>query len=219
MKRTILYVLVLALTCGLAGPAKALLIGVSSTPVSSLGDAAAIIAAPAFALNSVAFNTAQQGFNEAQNVLLLSDLSVDGGIILAGTRVNSHMIFLNKEDNTSSFSHFGVKWLFNNQILGVMSATDGSLEFASTAVLGASGTTYPSPPFALRGLEGNNGTGLGGDGYKVDGNILTLGMQIGQPGDWVRVVTAVPEPSTVILLGLGMLGLGVISRRRSQKDK
>lgn len=137
------------------GQSYALLIGVSQIAPSSIAGNAAIILAPAFALDAMVTNTAQQGFDEAQNVLLLTALSVDGGTIAAGTRVNSHMIFFNQAIKKSGVSHTGVTWTFDGTILGVMSDTPGALEDASTLLLGAIGTTYPaSGSFAFRGMEG-----------------------------------------------------------------
>ena len=191
---------------------------------SSFGESAAIISAPAAAMNSVAFNKAMQGFNEAQDVTLGPGVAVDGGgTIAAGVVVNSHMIFLNKKDGVSgTLSHGNVRWAFDGLILGVMSDSTGSLEAASTSQLGAPGTTYDAP-FTARGLEGIPGNGFtANDGYTVLGNAITVGMRVTQPGDWIRVLTisrqdpnfAVPEPTSMALFGLGVLGCGVVARRR-----
>ena len=200
----------LAICLGVA-PAEATII--SFTPgLSSFGASASIIAAPGQVLNSVAFNTAQQGFDERQGVLLGANLSIDGGSIAAGTTVDSHMIFLNKQDGVGGTLSHTVTWTFSGAILGVMSNTNGSLEFASSPFLGAIGTTYPAGPFANRGLEG-------GDSYGILGNQLTLTMVVTQPGDWIRVVTApepIPEPGTMLLLGTGVAGLALRRRRRTR---
>jgi len=177
-------------------------------PPSSAGTAPAIIAAPAFAQNSTVFNTGQQGFDEMQNVLLAAPLEVDGGVfIAAGTRVSSQMIFLNKEDGVNgTLSHVDVTWTFDGMVLGVMSDFMGTLEAASTGILGAPGTTYGGP-FNARGMEG-------ADSYSVSGNTVTVSMYVTQPGDWIRVVTAsVPEPTAFLVWGI--LGCcAAIGRRR-----
>ena len=194
-------------------PASATLISVNG-PLSSLGTAAAIITAPGDVNDDAASNTGMEGFDEKQNVLLAAAILVDGGSIAAGTRVNSHMIFLNTDGNTSA-GHFDVVWDFDGAVLGVMSNRNGSLEVNTSTLLGAAGTLYPVAPFAARGLESNNGGGgpFPSDGYTVGINSILVGMSVSEPGDWIRVITAVPEPTTVLLLGLGLAGLGLRRRR------
>ncbi len=206
---------------GLAPLANAALIGVAQngpgTGDSSAEVAAEIIAAPSDALDDFVTNSAQQGFDEAQGVVTTRDYTMDGGTVLAaGTRVNSHMIFLNSEGNTL-VTHFDVEWEFDGLILGVMSDGGGTLEAASTGELGAAGTNYTAgpgaPPFTARGLEAD-------DGYTIDGALITVNMQVTEPGDWIRVITAadpvvaIPEPHGVALLGLGLVALGLVRRRR-----
>ena len=223
MKTTLHRTAATALLCALAStPAHATLIGVSG-PNSSAGVAAAIIGAPSDALDDLVTNAGMEGFDEAQGVVTTVNHLVDGGgVIAAGTRVNSHMIFLNSQ-GTANLSHFGVTWTFDAPIIGVMSNGNGSLEAASTFELGAPGTNYtlvgpgtgPAAPFPARGLEGNNGTGLGpGDGYLVSGNTIRVSMNVTEPGDWIRVITT-PEPQALSLLGVGLLlaGLGAVRRR------
>ena len=183
---------------------------------SSLGTAAAKIAAPADVRDDAATNTGQQGFDEKQNVLLGADLAVDGDTIAAGTRVDSHMIFLNTEGDTLA-EHFRVLWTFSGTILGVMSNVNGSLEANSSAILGAMGTTY-SGILANRGLE-NTGCNMT-DGYSVAGATLCLTMRVTEPGDWIRVVTAatpVPLPAGLPLLLAGLGGIGLLRARKGAK--
>jgi hypothetical protein len=45
---------------------------------------------------------------------------------------------------------------------------------------------------------------------------INVGMLVTEPGDWIRVVTeaqSVPEPSTMLLLGLGIIGVAVCTRK------
>lgn len=215
-------ILALAGSLLLATQASAALIGVSG-PNSNAGTAATIelSSAIANANDDAAHNTGQQGFDEQQGVLLTSNLNVDGGSISAGTRVDSHMIFLNSGpgNNGTLISHFNVKWLFDGDILGVMSNSNGSLEVNSSSLLGASDVLYPGSAFSARGFEAHpancNGSSTN-DCYAAAGNELTVGMKVTEPGDWIRVITAskVPEPATWLLLGLGLVGT-VVRRRKA----
>lgn len=190
-------------------------------PNSNLGTLPSIIGAPAHVLDDIVTNTGMQGFDEAQNVTTSIAYTTDSGVIAAGTTVDSHMIFLNTQGPNLGV-HAGAVWTFSGNILGIMSDRGGFLEAASSAELGAPGTNYTvgagAPPFPARGLESNNGTGLGAnDGYQmVAPNVLRVSMRVTEPGDWIRVVTAstVPEPATLGILGLGLTVLGFARRRR-----
>ncbi len=193
-----------------ATASNAAITGVSG-PNSSFGAAPEKLAsAPASVTNANQANRGMQGFDEKQNVILPSDISVDGGTIMAGTAVSSHMIFLNKPNGVAgTLSHEDVVWEFDGEILGIMIDINGLDEAASTAVLGAMGTTYGS--FNNRGLERN-------DFVMIDGNKLTVSMFVTQPGDWIRVITAaVPVPAALPLMLAGLAGLGGLSRRKRAK--
>ncbi len=201
MKRSIVFVLAALLVCLLAPQSHALLIGGPD-----------IIAAPAFAIDDApgATNFHEQAFNEQQNVLLGANLAVDGGSIAAGATVSSHMIFLNTPVGAGNASDLQV-WTFDGAILGVMSDQSGTMEAASSSILGATGTTYPGS-FTCRGMESN-------DWYQIIGpNQIEVYMQVSEPGDWIRVVTeadpAIPEPGTLLLLGSGLLGLVGVKKRK-----
>lgn len=190
-------------------PAYSAIISVSG-PLSSLGGTAEIISPPksvnddAEFLNS--YNTAQQGFNEKQQINLIRDILVDGGSISQGTLVSSHMIFLNTgpgHDTTFS-SHQDVLWTFDDIILGVMSNFNASYEVDSTDLLGSDLTTYPLNNSSGRGLDSSSL-----DSYSISGSSLTLSMGVTEPGDWIRVVTAakIPEPTSILLMIAGLLSL------------
>jgi hypothetical protein len=199
MKRFTFYFLMLFVVFGIIGQAEAAIM-LWSGPPSSRGVDPAIIPAPENALNSEAFNSGMEGFDEAQGVLTTAAYATDSGVIPAGTLVNSHMIFLNAEDGTAAMSHVDVTWIFDGPIVGVMSDSNGNLEAASTSELGAPGTNYTVgppgqvAPYPARGMEG-------GDSYTFGGNTITVNMGVSQPGDWIRVITEVIEVSIDIKPG------------------
>ena len=191
--------------------------GASAALINATGSGA-IVAAPTSVLDDAADCTlagngcVMLGFDEQQGVSLGSALSVDGGgTIAAGTLVNSHMIFLNTPGTTRNESN--ATWFFDGIVLGVMSDRNGSLEAASNGELGASGTTYYGGTFGNRGFENSE------DWYSgIGSSMLEVNMLVTEPGDWIRVVTAVnvPEPGTLALMGTGLLGLFGFRRNRNQ---
>ena len=70
----------------------------SQATILNVGPGGKIINPPSSVGDNGAGSTGylQLGFDERQSVLLERDIQVDGGIIKAGTIVDSHMIFLNQ---------------------------------------------------------------------------------------------------------------------------
>ena len=198
----------------IATPASAALVSVLGGP-SSAGTFAAIVPAPPNVNDLGTFTGGLQGFNEAIGVLLAAPLDVDAiADIAAGTLVDSHMIFLNREgfQNGPTLTHIGVEWTFDGIILGTMTDVGGTLEAASNALLGnIPGTLYPGA-FRNRGLEG-------GDSFSVSGNVLTTNFIVSDPGDWIRVVTvsAVPLPAALPLFAGGLALMGLFGRRKKRQ--
>lgn len=193
--------------------------------LSSMGDAASIITAPADMNDDAAFNQAIQAFDEVSGYLLTADLAVDGGLISAGTRVDSHMIFLNSGPGNvgTAIAHGAgpnqnaASFTFDGDILGVMSDRAGSLEVASSDFLGLATALYPVAAFSARGMEGDPLDGrTDNDWYSFLGDTISLGMRVTEPGDWIRVVTVsqVPVPAALPLFLTGLAGLGFAARRR-----
>ena len=189
-----------------ASPAQAAILGVS--------EGGTIIDAPNSTRAHATESNLMQGFDEKQNVFLQEALKVDNGFVDAGIKVNSHMIFLDSPGSTW-VDQKNIEWLFDGDILGIMSDSAGNLEDASNSLLGLEGTTYQK--LNARGFEGN-------DSYSIDGDKLTLSMTVTSPGDWVRVVTkatpeSVPEPASMLgLFAVGAFGT-VSSLKRKNKQK
>ena len=169
------------------------------SPVAPLSGPDVLASPPASVVDSSeaggAANDHQQAFTERRGVVLPADLAVDGGVVAAGTVVDSHMIFFNVADGMPGRSSYRQTWTFDGPVLGVMSDANGALEAASSELLGAPDTTYPVQGFGARGLDLPPGSPLrgsgGGDGegYTVARNAITVSMLVDQPGDWIRVLT------------------------------
>lgn len=207
--------LAVILTVAMAQMAGAAIIGVTG--------GGEIIAPPSDMSDDATTNTTIQGFDERQGIQLSHDLSVDDGLIAAGTWVNSHMLFLNSAGNTrvrAGLNGSPISFIFDGLILGIMSDRNGEKESASNAILGAISTLYPGS-FKARGLE-TNSVAQTNDWYDADGSTLYLGMMVTEPGDWIRVITAspdgelpvVPAPAPAMLLGTGVIALLLVRRRK-----
>ena len=162
-------------------------------------------------------NTAQQGFDELQGVVLSRTINVDGGTIAKGTKVDSHLIFLNTQGGTRADDR--KRWVFSGDIIGVMSNESGSLMNDSNDLLAAFNdyfTTGSSLPFNAAGLEQNNIAT--GDGYTVLGAVLDLRMVVTEPGDWIRVVTVSEVPVTAALWLFAPALMGFLGLRRKSKE-
>jgi PEP-CTERM motif len=97
---------------------------------------------------------------------------------------------------------------FDGPITGVYT-TKANLD-ATNVPYGAPGIDYGSSIFI--GLEPM-------DAFSFVGNVLTIDWHSGDPGDHIRVFTAVPavpEPETYVLFMAGLLAVGFIGRRRSR---
>jgi hypothetical protein len=162
--------------------------------------------------NNTFQNNNLYAFNEDQNIILPSDITVDGGTLTAGTVVASHYVFFDPRNFTGQQGYVD----FDANIIGIATST---AQLSATDFLINNLVTYLNP--GLRGLEG-------GDSAVVDGTIasrLLVNWQASTPGDYVRIFTAqspsgpdprdpdpvdpVPLPAGVFLLlsALGILGL------------
>lgn len=123
----------------------------------------------------------------------------------AGTKVNSHLIWIDSPVDPSPGTANGTV-TFGSKILGYRFST--SAMNATTALLGRDGVTYG----ALAPLESSN------DVLSFSGRTLTYNFtSVNITGDYVRVITAVPEPTTwaMLIAGFSLVGLAARGRRRA----
>lgn len=194
-----------ALAAGLTAPANAAILLGSSDAANGFVK----IANPAgltLGNNSIQSNTLF-GFDELQGVTLTADLNVGNNNpvsrLLAGTKVNSHLIFFDPARNTLVRGSLA----FNGTVLAVI-INDARLA-ATDALFGLRSVTYLTPN--NRGLENNDLT-------FVSQNLFDVRLNAGNPGDFIRVLTAVPEPESwaMMIVGFGLMG-GALRRNRKMK--
>lgn len=171
--------------------------------------AAALLAAPALAADPTASlnrswteyaGTGAIGNNNINNNSTAYWFYESSGTWM-GQAVNSWFVFW---DPKASLDLKGTI-SFDNNILFVH---DEKSELTATAGFNKTGVTYDYSN-ALVGLEAADRSNT-----SFAGNTLTLKWQASNPGDHIRVMTAVPEPSTYLMAASGLLVLGAIARRR-----
>jgi len=151
------------------------------------------------------------GFDEEQNVFLASNLAVDllpgggSGTLSAGQEVASHYIFFDPSVNSSVVGDV----TFDSDIVAVITTRNNLI--ASDALVNLT-ANYLSP--SLRGLESNDGVSI------TAPRTISVDFFAKSPGDYIRVLTqfsptaALPEPGALAIIGVGLLGVGFLRRRR-----
>jgi hypothetical protein len=202
--------------------------------VSTTGAVLNLSFTPTFlVLGDLESNTAIFGFPEQQGIQLIGGLAVDisipstvpsatainlsPGVISSGTRVNSYMLHFDPIGTPVTALALSGSVTFSTPILGIevltasLNSTDG--------VLGIPSTFYPITEIN-RGLE----LAVGQAGFNTfDAVTLTsdrktvsvlLSTQVSL--DEMRIITAVPEPSSLFLFGIAAVTLLAYNCRRSR---
>ncbi len=139
--------------------------------------------------------------------LATAGITVASGQIVASDYFNFNPLGLSIAQNTVVN---GVA-TFSGRVIAVIRDRTGLAASSLTSAFGLSGTTYNSPP--LVGLEAP----ILGDNVSFSGNQVNFNLVAISPGDNFRVLTAVPEPSTwmMLLFGFGLAGYALRSRRKN----
>ncbi len=139
-------------------------------------------------------------------------------VIKAGTVVDSSLLYYSPQGDQKVKD---VTFTFSSQILGVIVDSDrfftksdpvNSDYFRATDFLGNPDTVYPTSHFNNRGLElGSPDSIL----VNIVGNTVELTiLGASNPGDQVRVITAAPEPTTLVMALTGLVSAAIAARRR-----
>jgi hypothetical protein len=218
MKKLLGFAVLAASLGSLAVPASAVIVAGTVTGGNILGAGGTFVKTNATLNPNIGVNLIDglniYGLDENQNGVLTnatrlwSVTPLTAGAVTAnigiGTKVASHLIFLDapggrvRDPITASGTI-----TFHSKILGYRA---GQTMMAQTdASLGGTGITYG----ILRPLESANDT------LSFSGRTLTYSFSSpAATADFVRVITAVPEPTTWSLLLVGFAMVGLAARRR-----
>lgn len=166
-------------------------------------------------------NNKQWAFNEKQGVVITRDIKLDDTIIKKGTKVDSHLIFLNSKGKKNLKKT--ATWSFDGAIIDVMSDKRGRLIKQSNDLFAAFDdyfTKGKNLPFKNAGFEGSI------DEYILNSfgapTELKVTMKVREPGDWIRVLTlsqdvsAVPVPAAAWLFAPALLGFTGLRRKANK---
>jgi hypothetical protein len=111
-------------------------------------------------------------------------------------------------------------WLLFFDPLGISSVA-GSVTFAQSVlqVFGTRADLQNSSSFQRTGYTYNYSVNVApeaGDTTTFSGKTVNLNWAASDPGDYVRVLTAVPEPATYAQMAAGLWLMGMVVRRRQR---
>ncbi len=174
----------------------------------AIGLACSVLAAPVYALDPIATTVKINGATG-------SFMEYSGGAAVGVGAVDTNKLFFVDEksvDGVKSWYIFfdpkcraavDAEITFSNAITGLITSTQGLLN--TDTKFGIAGIDYDSVKHT--GLEKR-------DVATFSGNTLTIHWKAGDPGDHIRVMTAVPEPQTYALLLAGLGVMTLVARRR-----
>lgn len=143
-------------------------------------------------------------------------LTVNNAAVGAGDVDDSNVVYFLRERQIGDLQ----SWLIFFDPNGAQSV-EGTVTFASpitdiftsTADVTVNSAAYQLTPTVTYATHPN--TGLESvDAASFTGNVVTFTFTANDPGDHIRVLTVVPEPSTYALLATGLAALTLALRRR-----
>ncbi len=149
------------------------------------------------------------------------------GVIPAGTLVDSYLFHYDPQNPPISANFYDSTILFSNKILGVQLFTSayttlqkpagtayvGQLEAGDSAVaaMGGPAVGYYPAGLSYRGME-EDAMQITNGGFGIE----LAGEVDGAEIDQVRIFVAVPEPNSVLLALIGLLGLSFLTIKKAR---
>ena len=206
--------------------------------ISSAVGVAGVVETGRIAVSDFQFNAANLNKNVAQNYNIFADFVLTGGGLWAGNVFNGSPL------GATLTLTLGADVDFNGTVdmvlgTGSLDASNPIVAFAILAGGGqaltsftatidftpAPGTTGPTgffvapTPFSVDIAAGNVGGNFQDTNYVVNGDGSVTITTVGGSGNFDFVENRVPEPSALLLAGLGLVAAGATARRRKQAAK
>lgn len=171
-------------------------------------------------------NTYIRAFAEQQNLKLTQSLATDISVagtspsgssenlspssIASGTIIDCYMLHFDKNGSNSTVVGATGSITFDEPILGLLVTADS--QNAANTLLGLPGVTYSTGGDHGADLTPDGGANRDSVTLSSELRTVTVDLNTNYYADDLRIITAVPEPTSIFLLG-GIV-LGCASRRR-----